>query len=644
MYADMGIKRAIDCLLEAFDAPTEIMVDDHLPPDLSPDDVLVPVVYPTVSDIPSHLVQEILSSKVITIPHFVWEYETIPYQYLSSVSCAPLITTQSSFTKRLIPHKRVEVTPLPITEFKKRKKETGRTYRIGFAISAHPRKNQKDIIELANRLPNPYKLVILFPTKTQIPLLPPEGQKLLDHPKVEIVDGPITDDDELNEFYLSLDWFVSFSLGEGYNLPVREALKCGVPVIVGRHTGHRDLPQGDFVYYYKTIEDEGKKYGIPQPVVYRPDLNDVLKVIVEREPPTVPENLPLPTMKDWKERWKEVLEKVRHPVLFDLKEPPKVVFLVHDNYYCGLRAVSSMWAKRVGPSVKVMTFSEAVKSSLPEKIVAIFPYALHFFHHFQFHLYVLQFKRRNPSSKVIVWCHSIPPDYEMPTAVAIGDGFMATSDYISAHLPNRPPVLWNPLGNPPRTTERLGRTVLIFGVVMQYFQYFLHLLVYLPRMAIGWNFIYVISPTPFIGDLNIVGDIVWELKRKTEGLSNVKIIPEYLTDEELEDLMDRCDVYLVPIPENPQGGRIGELTARVPTVLRKGRPVLTSYVPDRLGPYLQFVRPVIPYTERTIYQILSSSQVLQSYIPVNVPPEEYEVEMFWKAIEEVRRKYHWDED
>ena len=47
--------------------------------------------------------------------------------------------------------------------------------------------------------------------------------------------------------YNSMDWFATMSSGEGFNLPLLEAMACGVPVIAGDHTAHHELAfDGDY--------------------------------------------------------------------------------------------------------------------------------------------------------------------------------------------------------------------------------------------------------------------------------------------------------------------------------------------------------------------------------------------------------------
>ncbi len=41
--------------------------------------------------------------------------------------------------------------------------------------------------------------------------------------------------------YSAMDWFVTMSSGEGFGLPILEAMACGTPVIAGDHSAHHEL-------------------------------------------------------------------------------------------------------------------------------------------------------------------------------------------------------------------------------------------------------------------------------------------------------------------------------------------------------------------------------------------------------------------
>lgn len=55
----------------------------------------------------------------------------------------------------------------------------------------------------------------------------------------------IIPDNQMGRFYRTLDWHLSFTCGEGFNLPVLESMACGVPSIVTMWSGHMDFCNAD---------------------------------------------------------------------------------------------------------------------------------------------------------------------------------------------------------------------------------------------------------------------------------------------------------------------------------------------------------------------------------------------------------------
>ena len=84
---------------------------------------------------------------------------------------------------------------------------------------------------------------------------------------------------KLRKFYIDGDIFVSCSMGDAFDLPVLEAMACGLPSIVTAHNGHCDfvnknngwiIDKGDFVEWSKEIQYEGIKW-------FKPNIEEIRK-------------------------------------------------------------------------------------------------------------------------------------------------------------------------------------------------------------------------------------------------------------------------------------------------------------------------------------------------------------------------------
>lgn len=72
-------------------------------------------------------------------------------------------------------------------------------------------------------------------------------KKFTDAPDIRVMDGIISDDD-LPKLYASCDVFVTATRGEGFGLPIAEALACGKPVIVPSAGGFDEFCKGNHAY------------------------------------------------------------------------------------------------------------------------------------------------------------------------------------------------------------------------------------------------------------------------------------------------------------------------------------------------------------------------------------------------------------
>jgi glycosyltransferase involved in cell wall biosynthesis len=74
------------------------------------------------------------------------------------------------------------------------------------------------------------------------------------HPRILLVPG-ILEDREMGQLYRGADCYVTASKGEGFDLPTHEALACGLPVIVPKHTAYKDHVTENVGYFVKSYPE-----------------------------------------------------------------------------------------------------------------------------------------------------------------------------------------------------------------------------------------------------------------------------------------------------------------------------------------------------------------------------------------------------
>lgn len=623
---DGGLKYHLECLYDAFPEKTIPIFTENFPDDLTEDDLVIPFIVPTVSEMKDTTATQLLKTPATVIANMTWECPYIHYRHLTSFLRADIITFPSRFLSVLFPHRRTKVVPLPIKNYKRRKRE-GRSFRVGCVISAHPRKNHEGWVELVKKLKQPWKFVFVY-HRWQWELLPPDFKALRNLPHVEFIEGPIPEK-EMEEFYHSLDWYISLSVGEGYDLPVREALKCGVPVIVGKHTGHLDLPDSKGIIYYSTTERDGAAYELPVTTVKTPIIDEVVTILQETQPPEVEENLPLPTKEEWRKTWRELYIEARsHHIR--LGSESRIVFLRPINYYCGLRAVTDVWARRLNaPSVNI---TDAPRIHLPPETIIFFPYFFGFLLEGKNVYPLMSLKVKHPDNPLVVWTHSVMEERELSLLVSVGAKFLATTPYIAGTLPNAL-ILPNPMGEPARRPPE-SKTVVCWGLGRVHLENEMDNLIGLVSSLPNWNFVLMFTPAVTDPDPRRFVLLINHLRQrlKETGNNNYKLITHHLRDDELEEILDCGSVYLIPVAAGSLGTVSGELSARIPQVLRKGRPILCPYNPDRLGPYIVHLKPISPWNASTIHQYLTNPTMLEEMKPRGVPPIEKETDTFLEII------------
>ena len=530
-YLDGGLKYLYDCLLAAFPDRTESLFSESLPTDLTEEDLVIPLIVPTVSELPPVLWTQLAATPATVIPYFIWECNYLTIDQYRAVGRADIIVCPSPFLTRLFPLHRTKVLPIPIKNLRYRGRKE-RTYRIGSILSGHLRKNHRDWKRLAQQLPPPWKIRILFNPK-HLSFIPDHLHDLFSMENVEWVKGPVTDG-ELEDFYHSLDWYVSLSVGEGYDLPAREALKCGVPVLVPNHTAYQSFPE-EGVVYYPTTDECGVEFQLPASRVRVPSLPDLVEILQRMEPPKVPQDLSLPTLDDWQKGWAEIYREARARVarLHSLEIRRRVIFLNDENYYCGLRAVSSIYAQRLNGTV--FPIGDVCRFVFPSETVVVFPYTQGFLTRSGRVLTsaLTLFRVRNSETPFFIWAHSAPLPEELSFFISLGAKFLVTSQPLQSFYP-KAKVLPNPIGDPPRRDAH-PNTVLFFSVVRQHFTDYINLFLTIVQYAPKFTFTFVIPTSPYEGNLTEFSLSLnhFIISLGVGGRVNWKIITEPKTDEEL---------------------------------------------------------------------------------------------------------------
>jgi len=102
-----------------------------------------------------------------------------------------------------------------------------------------------------------------------------------ERPCVMITDQPISQQQLIKEIYQQGDVFVSATMGEAFNLPVAEALSCGLPAIVTNFGGQIDFVDNDngWLIDYKLVKPNNIMYEETQWAM--PSITDLRKKMRE---------------------------------------------------------------------------------------------------------------------------------------------------------------------------------------------------------------------------------------------------------------------------------------------------------------------------------------------------------------------------
>jgi len=540
-----------------------------------------------------------------------WEFDTLPASVSNLIPRADILVVVSKFMTELFPDSDCVIIKPPIKDLPYKAK-SGRTYRIGGLIHPARRRNLNAWVELRSVLPRRFRIICVCAPEIKFDK---EAKSLLEKAADELLFD--LDDNQLAEFYHSLDWFISFSTGEGHGLPVREALRCGTPVLVPIHTGYEELSGLQGVVPIPTVRKAGINYECWHGFVYVPEVKKVATIIKEMEPPQVPERLPLQTVDNYIKQWRELVQPlVKHSesVKLDAIGDDQIVWLVTNTYPCGVREAATIWANRTGSIVVPMM--HAFRLNKPKLV--IIPYHTGYWESYRWHLPAITKRLRCP---VVVWAHrEFQHEDEAVFMTSLADAIWVTTERLFDRM-SADGILPNPIGDPPIAKPE-PNLVGSFGFYKHEGATLLNeLALRLPEFKFEGYW----TPSPFVKDA-----VPMELLQRAidEAPSNCKHLVGPFKHDHLHELLSRCSVFII---WNSPSAADGEMSARIAYLLRMGRPILTNDNSPLSQPFRKFI-PLLPRFDADYLTSLLLGP-LDPFVPVNVPSPEEEVAAFWKLAE-----------
>lgn len=635
-----GIGYVIDLFLRTF-PEADILSQPQSIGELGANDILIfPRVFTHTLNVIEPETYFLMHTKAKIVQSVFWDLEAVPRCVAQSIGRADLIHAPSRFVAKLFrPHDNICVFPIPPAEYPKRSLLPNQPTIGAVIASTHGRKNISGYARLAQELPKWNFRIVLTPLWRENEHQQANIEKLMQLPNVTVLTN--ISDSEMIDFYHSLTWFVVLSGGEAYYLPLREALKCGVPVIAPNNSSFSELQGVPGVFLVSTAlaptAETPDVKGLP---LRFPQINEVVKVVETVAPPKPQDITPgkdvLPSFADWREFWLAKIDELQSTrTVWSLLEYPAFFALHNTNFVLGLNDVSKRWARKTGSA----TF--CLYGDLPAGVRApiIVPYSHGFSDWMQgTHappiLVALSILRRNnPEAPIVLWVHNTLPQTLSSVLYPYVDLLCGTTltmvhqnKFLKAYLPH-------PIGNPPSPDAVQDDYFVVWGMnctalawLEVFFKHFPH--------RIYFNFTFSIELPE--GAFPFLRSIMDKFGRSR------KIIVDYglpKDDDELEQILDSAmgyiciDFYYSPITT-------GEASARIPHVLRKGKPIIANDSSRNLewGGYINLIKfseKLLNADEQSVAHFARSiSENLDYYIPSKVPSVEQELMQFQSVIEQ----------
>jgi len=642
-FTTPGFFSGIGYIVEAFQRAfpdAEIITQPNAIAELDRDDVLIfPRIFIHTNNIIEPETYYLMHTKAKVVQSVFWDLEALPRCVALSIGRADLLHAPSKFVARLFqPHSNLVIFPIPPREYPKRTSPS-KNKTIGAVLaSVHGRKNIAGYTQLMQELPDWLLHLVLTPLWSEYPEQRAAVEKLINLPNVVVYTN--LSEQGMIDFYHSLEWFVVLSGGEAYHLPTHEALKCGVPVIAPDNSVFSELRGAVSGLYL--VETEISPTAPTQDTVGLPlrfpRIKSVVDIIKNTTPPKPDvvraDSSVLPSFSDWCAFWRaQVSELQQRKTLWNVREYPALFALHNRNFVLGLNDVSRRWARKVGGA----TFCAYDELPYGVRAPIIIPYAQGFSDWMQgaaappILVLVSLLRARNPEAPIILWVHNNIQPAQHSVLAPFVDLFCGTTVTMMLMNPLLRTYLPQPIGNPLAPDTKQGDYFLIWGVnytVLVWYEIFLRYFRYPVYMQFAFStempqgaYVYINSLQAKFGDSRRV--------HFDFGLPK--------DDDELEQLLDSAagyiciDFYYPPITT-------GESSARIATVLRKGKPVIANDSARNLewGAYLNIVR----FSEKLLNadeQAVASfaryiTENMEIFIPKNVPTVEQEIGRFREVI------------
>jgi glycosyltransferase involved in cell wall biosynthesis len=216
----------------------------------------------------SALQEVIINSKSGTLVGILlWDSDHIPEHFVRVLSKFHKIIVPTEFISKVLsthlPEMEIKVLPLALdtrrfslSSLASQLKQRSEYPRIGIIASQHPRKNLDLVLSAAARLweeGQKFELVILgflsqgANLSASLARIPSEIKEEF----LQIYNDEKNEADFL-EVLNSFDLLLSASSGEGFNIPARQALSSGIPVLITDIPGHQELKNLPGVYMIRT--------------------------------------------------------------------------------------------------------------------------------------------------------------------------------------------------------------------------------------------------------------------------------------------------------------------------------------------------------------------------------------------------------
>lgn len=543
------------------------------------------------------------------VQSFIWDGQ-VTSQVLPHIGRAHAFHVLSQWAAETLSPYPTTIIPLPVKDIYQYKEKGGMSYTVGGVLSDHSWENLGGWLELTKLLCKVgYDVVLVVDT----PTTQHAGFHQLERAGATCLYR--ISDEEMVQFYQSLDWFVSLSVSECYSLSVYEALACGTPVIAPAHTWFLELENIPCVRLVNAKFAVGANYSLPNSIVYEPDIDEVLQIILLEKPPKVPKELPIPRWENWKAGWEKLkseMESARK--VYWVVEAPAAFVLYNDQLGGGLNTTARLWAKRTGS--KTILYPHIPEGS---KMPIIIPYheaipSVYQPHNFCSWLVRL---REKVKGQVVIWMHHAPDFTSSVTSV-----LAQVADCYAYTHPKAPAIFSGlylplPIGDEPKSDAPQHGKFVTWGYNIPTWHYAKEIadLLGLPLLAVGsahaqWS-----------------DDIVAHAVAVGNGWDS--IIRPHLSDEELDEILDGAAGYIIV----DLGGRGCEVSARIPSVLRKGKPIIASLT-DRSEPFSSMLTLIyMPSVGSAGWAQFVAFQVnkigIENLRPRNVPPVNEELKLFF---------------